>query len=145
MPHLARSVLLLLSLALAACGGEVVGLGSLLVQGLQMASGGATPPASGGRNTTPFTRQDNAQERQALDDVSSRQVSQSCVAQKDVQKDAQATPDDAAQSPAPAFARRQCGFRDVCLPGHVRPVRMLICEAPMATAAAQLERASSPP
>ena len=51
----------LLSFALSACGGEILGVGSLLMQGLQMASG-TSPAPSGAKNSPPFTRTNNADE-----------------------------------------------------------------------------------
>lgn len=114
----------LLSLSLSACGGEVLGIGSLVMQGLQMAGGNSTSP-SGTKNSAPFMRPNNADEQRALDDLSSRAVSQSCIAGKeDPERAAAASPMERLPNSAP----RQCGYRDVCLPGHARPVRMMICE-----------------
>ena len=120
----------LLSFALSACGGEILGVGSLLMQGLQMASG-TSPAPSGAKNSPPFTRTNNAGEQRALDDVASRAVSQSCVATKD-------TLEQAPIERRTVAAPRHCGYRDVCLAGHTRPVRMLICEKPDQSAAAVL-------
>ena len=127
MRHVLHIACCLLSLALSACGGEILGVGSLVMQGLQMASGGSAPP-SGSKNSAPFTRANDADERQALDDVASRAVSQGCVTAKD--GSAQALSERRSVA-----APRHCGYRDVCLAGHARPVRMLICEKPDQSAA----------
>lgn len=124
----------LLSLALPACGGEILGVGSLVMQGLQMASGTNAAP-SGAKNSAPFARANNAAEQRALDDVASRAVSQSCVATKDV-------PEQASIERRTVAAPRHCGYRDVCLAGHTRPVRMLICEKPDQSATAVLPATS---
>jgi hypothetical protein len=134
----------LLSLSLSACGGEVLGIGSLVMQGLQMASGGASS-TNGSKNTAPFTRMNNAQEQQALSDVTSKTISQACTAANETAANEAATnatavnettgsAEQARQSPLPqtvqASTQRQCGYRNICLPGNARPVRMLICENP---------------
>ncbi|HEY4134311.1 MAG TPA: hypothetical protein VGO34_03765 [Alphaproteobacteria bacterium] len=119
----------LLSLGLSACGGAAVGIGSLVMQGLQMASGTTPSSSNASKNTAPFTRTDNAQEQQGLQDVTSKTVSESCTA---IKEEAAASP-EGQQSLLPsaqATGRRQCGYRNVCLPGTSRPVKMLICESP---------------
>ena len=124
----------LLCLTLSACGGEVLGLGSLVMQGLQMAGGsGASSPAVA--QSGPFARQDNTQEQQALNDVASRVVSQSCVGAKDGESPTAASVSSPMPRPA-VSAPRQCGYQTICLPGHARPVRMLICEQPSQTTTA---------
>jgi hypothetical protein len=140
----------LLSLSLSACGGEVLGIGSLVMQGLQMASGGGSSSTNGSKNTAPFTRMDNAQDQQALSDVTSKTVSQACTAANEAATNATAanatavnatavnetkgSAEQVRQSPLPqtaqASTQRQCGYRNICLPGNARPVRMLICENP---------------
>lgn len=126
----------LLSFSLSACGGEVLGIGSLVMQGLQMAGGSGSSSSAAPVQSGPFAKQNNAQEQQALNDVASRAVSQSCVGAKDGEAPASAgTPAPLPRSVA-VSAPRQCGYQTICLPGNARPVRMLICEKPGQTTTA---------
>lgn len=124
----------LLSLTLSACGGEVLGIGSLVMQGLQMAGGNATASPAVAQSG-PFARQNNAQEQEALSDVASRAVSQSCVGAKDGESPTMARASSPLPRPA-VSAPRRCGYQTICLPGNAHPVRMLICEQPSQTTAA---------
>lgn len=107
---------------LSGCGGGLAGIGSLVMQSLQLAGGGASDSGSG-KNRAPSTRTDRAQELRELDDVTSRGVSQSCLAAKEGMA-------FSLTSSVTSDALRQCAYRDVCLPGHARPARMLVCEKP---------------
>lgn len=125
------AVALLLSLAGCALGGA--GLGSLLAQGLQGLGGASSAPT----NTGPFRTFDNSQTVQQLDDLASRAVSQACVAETHSSA-TNADPSTGGQpetsdSGSPDDADARCGYRNICLPGNTRPVRMLICRNDPAT------------
>jgi hypothetical protein len=137
MRHVLPLGCLLLSLSVPACSGETLGIGALLMQGSQMAGGAGSMPGAS-KNSAPFARQSDAQERRTLDDVASRPVSQSCVTEKNVMPPTGGVisepPTGGARSePRGVAAPRHCGYRDICLAGHARPVRMLICERPVTT------------
>lgn len=115
---------------LTGCG--AVGLGSLVAQGLGAAIGGGSDNAP--KNAAPFRRIDHAQEQRALDDVTSRAVTHACRAQLPPAEDAVSSETAAAEAEtgadgetAPAV-RRRCGYQPICLPGHARPVTILVCQ-----------------
>lgn len=113
--------------SLSGCGAEVLGVGSLVMQGLQLAGGGGE---SGGQaNMAPFRPLDHSAEQRALEDVTTRAVSQACQLQLP-DKDAYAKGDSstATASGGPPAPRRRCGYQPICLPGHSKPVTMLVCE-----------------
>jgi hypothetical protein len=125
------SVVLLSSLAGCALGGA--GLGSLVAQGLQGLGGGASGAPT---NAGPFRTVDNTETMRQLDDLASRAVSQTCAADTGPSSPSAEAPASApaAQSHEPSDNSEssddpdaRCGYRNICLPGNMRPVRMLIC------------------
>jgi hypothetical protein len=120
------SIVLPLSLAGCAIGGA--GIGSLVAGGLQ-ALGGDSSGAS--NNTGPFRTVDNSQTIQQLDDLASRAVSQACAAEMEryTSSEAPSTKDQAEASDQPSAEDRddRCAYRNICLPGNTRPLRMLVC------------------
>jgi hypothetical protein len=130
-----RRPLLLIALpaSLAGCALGGAGLGSLVAQGLQGIGGSAGAPT----NTGPFRTVDNSQTIQQLDDLASRTVSQTCAAEAgssqlaeapSATSDSQSTQPRESESPVSADdPDARCGYRNICLPGNVRPMRMLIC------------------
>jgi len=130
-----KFALLAMFLGSSGCVSEAVGLGSLVMQGLGIGSGGTTPAAAG--QAGPFRAPDLSQEMQALDDVTSRAVSQSCTASLAPKRDATSAASNAPSGKAPTAEpadaggigpNRMCGYRKMCLPGNVRPVTMFVCE-----------------
>ncbi len=139
-----RMIILLLGLAggLSGCGAEVLGVGSLVTQGLQLAGGSE----NNAKAASPFSGPDHAADQRALEDLTNRAVSYACRAQlpgagragdeRDMtakqeteQKTARVTSNAAtASAPHGSSGRRQCGYREICLPGYTKPVTMLVCE-----------------
>jgi hypothetical protein len=120
------SVVLLLSLAGCAIGGA--GLGSLVAGGLQGLGGDSSGAPT---NTGPFRTIDNSQTVQQLDDLASRAISQACTAEMDHSKNSESSTADGQPQASDAESvdgfDARCGYRNICLPGNTRPVRMLVC------------------
>jgi hypothetical protein len=114
-------------------------LGSLAAAGLQALAGDSP---HGPTNTGPFRTVDNSQTIQQLDDLASRTVSRTCVA--DTERSTTSEEQAAASDPTSAGDDdARCAYRNICLPGNMRPVRMLVCRsdpAPPAIAHAEAQQ-----